>query len=129
MLCYYDYHTSHGGRNFQIYLLFKCSINNNLWYNILGEYTHSNIFKIQKWIIQIITKSRFRDSCRQVFKKLENLPVHSQYIFSLLLFVVKYTQLIKKFIALIQDTKQICIFQWPIWLHLKGSLFFWNKVI
>jgi len=70
------------------------TINNNLWYNILGKLTHSNnIFNIQKRIIQIITKSTFRESCRQAFKKLENLPVHSQYIFPLLLCVVKYTDL------------------------------------
>jgi len=31
-----------------------------------------------------------------VFKKLENLPLHSQYIFSLLLFVVKYTDFINQ---------------------------------
>ena len=94
MLCYYDCHTTYGGRNFQNYLLFICSINNNLSYNILGEFAYSNnILTIQKQIIQIITTSRFRDSCRQAFKKLENLPIQSQYIFSLLLFVVKYTDL------------------------------------
>ena len=50
---------------------------------------NTDIFKIQKWIIQIVTKSRSRDSCRQLFKWLEILPLQSQYIFSVLLFVVK----------------------------------------
>ena len=38
-----------------------------------------------------MTKSRSRDSCRQLFKRLEILPLQSPYIFSvlLLLFVVK----------------------------------------
>jgi hypothetical protein len=51
--------------------------------------THSvKIFKIQKNIIRIITGCRSRDSCRDVFKKLKILPLQSQYILSLLLFVV-----------------------------------------
>ena len=54
-----------------------------------GNSPHStNIFKIQKRIIRIMTNSRSRESCRQ-FKKLEILPLHSQYIFSVLLFLVK----------------------------------------
>ena len=36
-----------------------------------------------------MTKSRSRDFCRQLFKQLEFLPLQSQYIFSVLLFVVK----------------------------------------
>ena len=55
-----------------------------------GNWPHStNIFKIQKRIIRIMTKSRSRDSCRQLFKRLEILPLQSQYTFSVLLFVVK----------------------------------------
>jgi len=41
-----------------------------------GKSPHStDIFKIQKWIIWIMTKSRSRDSCRQLFKRLEILPL------------------------------------------------------
>jgi hypothetical protein len=47
------------------------------------------IFKLQKRVIRIITHSRTRDSCRELFKRLEILPLYSQYIFSLLIFVVK----------------------------------------
>jgi len=46
-------------------------------------------FKIQKRVIRIITNSRMRDSCRELFKKLEILPIHSQYIFSISIFVIK----------------------------------------
>jgi len=39
------------------------------------------IFKIQKRVIRIITSSRMRHSCRGLFKKLEILPLYSQYLF------------------------------------------------
>jgi len=54
---------------------------------------NTDIFKIQKRIIRIMTKSRSGDSCRQLFKQLEIQPLQSQYIFSVLLFVVKYNDL------------------------------------
>jgi hypothetical protein len=65
----------------------------SLWFS--GEIHHSTlvIFKIQKRIIQILPKSKSRDSCRQLFKRLEILPLQSQYIFSILLFVVKNKEL------------------------------------
>jgi len=47
------------------------------------------IFKTQKRVIRIITNSRMRDSCRELFKKLEILPLYSQYIFSISIFVIK----------------------------------------
>ena len=46
-------------------------------------------FKIQKREIRIITNSRARDSYRELFKKLEILPLYSQYIFYLSIFVIK----------------------------------------
>ena len=45
------------------------------------------IFKIQKRVIRIITSSTPRDSCRELFKNLEILPLYSQYIYSI--YVVK----------------------------------------
>jgi hypothetical protein len=47
------------------------------------------IFRIQKRVIRIITNSRIRDSCRELFQRLEILPLYSQYIFSLSIFVIK----------------------------------------
>ena len=47
------------------------------------------LFKIQKKAIRIITNSRPRDSCRVLCKRLEILPLYSQYIFSISTFVVK----------------------------------------
>jgi hypothetical protein len=44
------------------------------------------ILKIQKRAIRIITNSRMRDSCWELF---QILPLYSQYIFSLSIFVIK----------------------------------------
>ena len=53
------------------------------------------IFKIQKRIIRTIMNAGNKDSCRDLFKKLHVLPLQSQYIFSLLMFVAKNTDLFK----------------------------------
>jgi hypothetical protein len=61
-----------------------------------GNSTNSiNIFKLQKRIIRTITNSRNRDSCRQLFMKLDILPSYSQYLFSLLMFVIDNISLFK----------------------------------
>jgi hypothetical protein len=39
-----------------------------------------NVFKIQKRIIRIMTKSNKRETCRPLFKQLRILPLPSQYI-------------------------------------------------
>jgi hypothetical protein len=43
----------------------------------------------KKRAIRIITGSRNKESCRNPMKQLAALPLKSQYIFSILLFVVK----------------------------------------
>jgi len=56
---------------------------------LCGNSHHSNIiFRLQKRIIRIIVGVRDRDSCREHFKNLKILPLQSQYILSLLLFVI-----------------------------------------
>jgi hypothetical protein len=50
-------------------------------------------FQDTKGKIRIIMGCNSRDSCSNLFKKLEILPLKSQYIFSLLLFVVNNTDL------------------------------------
>jgi hypothetical protein len=47
------------------------------------------IFRLQKRAFRIITNSKRGDSCRELFKKLEILPLQSQYIFSLLMFMAE----------------------------------------
>jgi hypothetical protein len=49
--------------------------------------------RLQKRLIRIITNFGSRDSCRELFKKLKFCPLYSQYILSLLLFVVKNNDL------------------------------------
>ena len=65
-----------------------------MWYYILGNSHHSaTIFKTQKRIIRIITNSNRYDTCHPLFKQLRILPLPSQYILSVLLFVIKNTNL------------------------------------
>ena len=40
-------------------------------------------------VIRIITNSRMSDSCMELFKKLEILPIYSQYIFLISIFMIK----------------------------------------
>ena len=47
------------------------------------------IFRLQKKIIRIMMGCRSRDSCRKFFFNLEILPLPSQYILSLLLFMIR----------------------------------------
>ena len=55
-----------------------------------GNSSHSNIiFKIQKRIIRIITHTHHRTSCRDLFKNLNILPLQSQYVLSLAMFVIE----------------------------------------
>jgi hypothetical protein len=53
------------------------------------------IFKIKKRIVRVIMNSNSKDSCCELLKKLCILPLHSQYVFSILLFVVKNRGLFK----------------------------------
>ena len=55
-----------------------------------GNSPHSGeIFKTQKRTIRIIMNSSKNASCQQLFKELNILPIQSQHIFSILLFVIK----------------------------------------
>jgi hypothetical protein len=46
------------------------------------------IFKLQKRVIRIITGAKNRDSCRELFKNLKILTLVSQFIFSVVSFIV-----------------------------------------
>ena len=54
-----------------------------------NSYASRDIFKVQKRIIRILSNKTKNDSCRLLFKQLQILTVPSQYIYSLLGFVVK----------------------------------------
>jgi hypothetical protein len=53
----------------------------------------TRVFRLQKRIIRIVTRSRSKDSCRKLFTSLEILPLPSLYIFSLFRFVIKNKEL------------------------------------
>ena len=77
-------------------MVYYAYVHSLMMYGIIfwGNSPHStDIFKFQKRIIRIMTKSGRRDSRRQLFKKLEKLPLQSQYIFSILLFIIKNKEL------------------------------------
>jgi hypothetical protein len=82
------------------------------------------IFKIQKRVIRIITNSGNRDSCRDLFKNLNILPLQSQYLLTLLMFVVKNKELFKSnldvlYIILTQDPIMIYIYLRQIWQYFR----------
>jgi hypothetical protein len=66
-------------------MIYHSYVHSIMTYGIIfwGNSPHStNIFKIQKRKIRIMTKSRSRDSWRQLFKMFKILPLQSQYILS-----------------------------------------------
>jgi hypothetical protein len=79
-----------------IKMIYYSYVRSIITYSIIfcGNSPHNtDIFQIQKRIIRIMTKSMNRVSWRQVFKWLEIQHLQSQYIFSVLLFVVKNNDL------------------------------------
>jgi hypothetical protein len=44
------------------------------------------IFKLQKKMVRIMTNLGSKDSCRDLFKKMEILPFYSQYIYYMLIY-------------------------------------------
>jgi hypothetical protein len=66
---------------------YLCQLAVDFPWNWVFSHFSTNIFKIQKRIIRIIANIGRHNSCRQLFKQLQILPLPSQYIFSLLVFV------------------------------------------
>jgi len=53
-----------------------------------GSSSYANkVFILQKKIIKIITNTRPRDSCREVFKNMEIMTLYSQYIYIFISFI------------------------------------------
>ena len=48
----------------------------------------NKVFKLQKKIIRIITNTRPGESCKEIFKNTLIMTLYSQYIYSIILFVV-----------------------------------------
>jgi hypothetical protein len=47
------------------------------------------VFKLQKRVVRLIKGCGYKDSCRQQFREMNILPLRSQYIYSLMMFVRK----------------------------------------
>jgi len=59
-------------------------------YHFWGTSPHSKkIFRMRKRIVRIMMGCRKEVSCRNLFRKLKILPLMSQYILSLMMFVIK----------------------------------------
>jgi hypothetical protein len=61
-----------------------------------GNSVHSKyIFRIKKRTIRVITDSGIGESCEELFKQLQIMSLYYQYIYSLLIFVVKNRDIFK----------------------------------
>ena len=81
-------HTSASSLKVVYYTFFHLAMS----YGIIfwGNSSHSSIiFRIKKKAIKIMEGCRNRVSCRNLFKKLQILPLTSQYMLSLLMLVVQ----------------------------------------
>jgi len=79
-------------------MIYFSSVHSIISYGIIfwGNSNHSNtIFKLQKRVIRIMMNAGNRQSCCELFRELNILPLYSQYILSLLLFVVKHINMFK----------------------------------
>jgi hypothetical protein len=54
------------------------------------------VFKLQKRVIRIMEGCGYRDSCREHYRDMYILPLRSQYIYSLMMLVVKIEKLLIK---------------------------------
>jgi hypothetical protein len=72
-------------------VIYFAHIHSIISYDIIfwGSSSYANkVFILQKKIIRIITNTKPRDSCREVFKSMEIMTLYSQYIYSLILYTV-----------------------------------------
>jgi hypothetical protein len=88
-----------------------------------GNSSHSKeIFKIQKRIIRTIMNLSKNASCWKLFKEVNILPVQSQYIFSILLFVTKNKDQFlsnSQYIKSIHGKLLICTYLWQTGQYTK----------
>ena len=69
--------------------IYFAHIRNIVSYGVIFWVTHDKkLFIFQKEIIRIITITRPRDSCREIFMNMQIMTLYYQYIYTLLLFTV-----------------------------------------
>jgi hypothetical protein len=72
-------------------IIYFTHIHSIISYGIIfwGSSSYTNkVFILQKKIIRIITNTKSRNSCRELFKNLEIMTLYSQYVYSLTLYTV-----------------------------------------
>ena len=75
-----------------LWMIYFSYVHSTIAYGIIfwgNSHSSASIFKIQKRIIRIINNSGRRDSCLKLFRELQILPLASQYILLILVFVNK----------------------------------------
>jgi hypothetical protein len=91
-----------------------------------------HIFRLQKKVIRIITSTRNRESCRNMFKNLKILPLQSQYIYSILSFVIgNMDQFTRNFTIHNQKTRQNMDLHLPsskLTVYQKGTYYMAIKI-
>jgi len=113
-------------------ILYLCSLSYELWNNNLGHSSHSvPALTLHKRVIRIITRSRSRDSCRELLKKLKILPFQTHYLFSLLQYVVNSKDQYKLICEVHSiNTKQTSNLFQPLSNFTtcqKGTFYFWHQ--
>jgi hypothetical protein len=105
---------------FSVLFVCICVLNNyhrvatQLQLNI--SYHSIRIFRLKRDIIRIILGCKSRETCRNLFKELKILPLPSQYVYSLLLFVINK----KRFKAWTLDNIVIFTESSLVWKNTKN---------
>ena len=104
-------------------LFLQCPLHHILRYNFWGNSSHSNtIFKLQKRVIRIMMNAGIRQSCRELFRELNILPLHSQYspYQSMQSSILTCLNSIRRYILLRLGTVQTCVYPQCICLRYKS---------
>jgi len=83
------YQTCSANRYTKSNLFRHYTLYHELQYSFLGSSTYANkVFILRKKIIRIVTNTKPRDSCREVFMNIEIMTLYSQYVYALILYIV-----------------------------------------
>jgi hypothetical protein len=111
-------------------LPFPSSLNVELWNNNLGNSVQIiTIFKAHKKVIRVMMGCRSRNLCTDLFKILNILPLKSQYMFSLLIFVVHNKTTLKLMQIIIYLPVKEIMFVLQAMLFYMGMRVFENMVL
>jgi hypothetical protein len=85
---------------------------------ILGGNT-PKIFRMKKKVLRIMNKSKKMDLCRALFNTVEIVPLYSQYILSLIIYVVNNKHLQKVYKSITMTLDLLIIFIYPLLIYLN----------